>query len=252
MRQSPPHSGPITSRRGWVVKAILHEIFTGRYKGGDRLVESELGLTAGVSRTPVREALGELASIGVIDLKPNHGAVVKPFGPTQIHEMYHIRQIFEVEATRLAASRIDESVLRVFRERNDAFLLDQPRSKAWSASNMTLDQEFHEFVSVSSGNMRLAEEIGRYRTLVEAVREAVGNTGHAQDVALVEHNEIIDSLLERNSAKAAEAMARHNVNGTERAINALFSKSGKPLARTHPNDSVHGKGHNGAGQFPDR
>src|SRR5947208_11593481 len=73
---------PHGTRRGWVVKAILSSIFTGEFRGGDRLVEEELAVTIGVSRTPVREALGELAGIGVIELRPNHGAIVCPFGPT--------------------------------------------------------------------------------------------------------------------------------------------------------------------------
>src|SRR4051812_11092240 len=99
------------TRRGWVVKAILRSIFTGEFKGGDRLVEEELALTLGVSRTPVREALGELAAVWVVAIKPNHGAIVCPFGPTQIRELYHIRRLLEFEATLLAADRIDPNEL---------------------------------------------------------------------------------------------------------------------------------------------
>src|SRR5215212_10584501 len=114
----------IKTRRGWVVKQILHSIFTGQFKGGDRLVEEELAATIGVSRTPVREALGELAGIGLIDLKPNHGAIVRPFGPTEIAEIYHIRCILESEATRLAADKIELSALQHIRERTQRFLAD--------------------------------------------------------------------------------------------------------------------------------
>src|SRR4051794_17321377 len=82
-----------TARRDRVVKSILHSIFNAEVAGGDRLVEEELALKLGVSRTPIREALRELSAIGVIWLKPNHGAMVRPFGPVQLREIYHIRRI---------------------------------------------------------------------------------------------------------------------------------------------------------------
>jgi DNA-binding GntR family transcriptional regulator len=211
------------TRRGWVVKSILRSIFTGEFKGGDRLVEEEIALTLGVSRTPVREALGELASVWVITLKPNHGAIVRPFGPTQIRELYHVRRILETEASRLAAPRIDIGALEELRFEHDQLLHAEPRPHDWSARILALDQRFHERVARSSGSVRLAEEIDRYRGLIEAVREAVGNIAHAQDAALVEHLKVIERLLARDGEGAAEAMARHINRGTEAAVTALFS-----------------------------
>jgi len=221
---------PSKTRRGWAVKAILHAIFTGEFKGGDRLVEEELAMTIGVSRTPVREALGELAGVGVIDLKPNHGAVVRPFGPNQIRELYHVRKVLEAEAARLAADRIDPAALGEIRERHEELLRHQSRSPAWSADAMVLDEQFHELVSVSSGSQRLAEEIGRYRALVQSIREAVGNTERRQDVALLEHIKVIDELLSRQGERAAAAMDEHIVRGTEAAVTALFSNAHRRVA----------------------
>jgi DNA-binding GntR family transcriptional regulator len=82
-----------TTLRGQLVTRVLRSIFSGEVRGGDRLVEEELAAAYGVSRTPIREALGELAAIGMIHLKPNHGAVVRPFGPEQLIEIYHVRRI---------------------------------------------------------------------------------------------------------------------------------------------------------------
>ena len=221
MSQPAPKPATGKTRRGWVVNQILKGIFTGEFKGGDRLVEEELASIIGVSRTPVREAFCELAGIGVIELKPNAGAMVRPFGPEQIREMYHIRQLLEAEAARLAASRIDESALRDIRERTVA-CANEPPSPQWTAQSLILDQEFHEIVSVGSGSTRLAEEIARYRNLVDTIREAVGNTSHALEVALVEHTQVIDALLARDAEAAAAAMTQHIRRGTEAAIGALF------------------------------
>src|SRR5690349_2028268 len=108
-------NAPRHARRGRVVYGILHAIFKGELAGGDRLVEEELGAKFGVSRTPVREALTELAAIGVIWLKPNHGAMVRPFGMKQLLEIYHMRRLLESEATRLATRAIDHDELRRIR-----------------------------------------------------------------------------------------------------------------------------------------
>src|SRR5437773_2037541 len=62
---------PHATLRSQLVSKVLHQIFGGELRGGDRLVEEELAKNFGVSRTPIREALGELAAIGVISLRPN-------------------------------------------------------------------------------------------------------------------------------------------------------------------------------------
>src|SRR5688500_6772105 len=115
-------STPRRSRRGWVVGQILRSILTGEFRGGDRLVEEAIAATVGVSRTPIREAFSELAAIGLITLKPNHGAVARSFGPAQIQETYHIRWLLESEAARLAAGRIDHATLRSTRDRTQRCL----------------------------------------------------------------------------------------------------------------------------------
>lgn len=215
---------PKATRRIWVAKKILQLIFTGEFKGGDRLIEEEVAERIGVSRTPVREALGELAGIGVISLKPNHGALVRGFGAPQIREIYHIRKLLEAEATRMAEPRVDRNALQAMRDKTQQFLNATTRGPDWSGEAMALDQEFHETLASSSGSERLAEEIGRYRTLVQSIREAVANTSNAQDFALIEHTLIIDLLLDHQGQRAAEVMSQHIDRGAEVAATALSAQ----------------------------
>ena len=215
---------PSKTRRGWVAKAILRSIFTGQFKGGDRLVEEELAVTLGVSRTPIREALGELAGIYLISMRPNHGAVVSPWGPKQLRELYHIRRLLESEAARLAAPNIDPAALSKLREEHQHLLHVNPRPPTWSNDILQLDARFHDLVANSSGSDRLAEEIGRYRDLIDSIRETVRST-HAQETATAEHTAIIDFLLARDPARAAEAMSGHITRGTESAVASLFNSS---------------------------
>src|SRR5438045_5631056 len=116
---------PVDALRAPVVKHILKAIFTGEIRGSDRLVEQELAKKLGVSRTPVREALFELAAVGVIRLRPKLGVTVRDFGATQIREIYQIRRLLECEATRLCAGRIDEALLRQIRDETQARLAAQ-------------------------------------------------------------------------------------------------------------------------------
>lgn len=212
---------PKSTRRAWVAKRILQLIFTSELHGGDRLIEEEVAARIGVSRTPVREALSELAGVGVITLKPNHGAIVREFGANQIREIYHVRKILEAEATRLSVERINVDALREIREKTQEFLNASSRGADWSGDAMALDQQFHELIATSCGNARLTEEIERYRTLVQSIREAVGNTSNAQDFALIEHTLIIDLLLDKQGQRAAEVMAQHINRGAEMAAAAL-------------------------------
>ena len=219
----PPECPPIPAhtRRGWVVNQLLRSIFTGEFRGGDRLVEIEVAATLNVSRTPIREAFSELSAIGLIALKPNHGAIVRPFGPTQIREIYHVRGLLEAEATRLAAARINLGSLYTIREATQQCLA-APRSAGWTDATVELDRQLHELVAESCGSARLAEEISRYRGLVQAIRVAVGNNPQAQEVAMLEHTRIMDALLARDAQGAARLMAHHIQSGTLAAIGALF------------------------------
>jgi DNA-binding GntR family transcriptional regulator len=209
------------TRRGWVVHQILRSIFSGQFVGGDRLVEEEVAATLGVSRTPVREAFGGLAGIGMIAITPNHGAIVRPFGPAQLREIYQIRWLLEAEAARLATDRIDRKALSEIRERTQRFIR-APRDQHWSAKVVELDLEFHGLLARSCGCARLAEEIGRYRDLIQTIQQTVGNNASAQEVALADHTLIMDAMLQGDATAAAALMNAHIHHGTDAAIAALF------------------------------
>jgi DNA-binding GntR family transcriptional regulator len=146
---------------------------------------------------------------------------VRPFGSAQIREIYHLRKVLEAEATRMAETRIDHKALQEIREKTQQFLNAPTRAPDWSGEAMTLDQQFHELLATASGSERLAEEINRYRTLVQSIREAVGNIQNAQDFALIEHTLIIDLLLDHQGQRAAEVMGQHIDRGAEIAAAAI-------------------------------
>src|SRR5438105_15802990 len=87
-------------RRQAIMRSLMTDVFNGRLCAGQHLVTQELAERFGVSHTPIREALIELAGVGVIDLLPNRGAVVRQVTPHDVREVYHVRRVLECEATR--------------------------------------------------------------------------------------------------------------------------------------------------------
>jgi DNA-binding GntR family transcriptional regulator len=223
---------PRSTLRGQIVSNVLDAIFARELKGGDRLIEEELAVKLGVSRTPIREALSELAGIGVIQIKPNLGAIVMPFGPKQLREIYHIRRLLEQEATRLATEHVSHDELKEIRSESERLLSRTNRGRIWSEAAMALDQRFHELISSSCGSERLASEIARYRILIQSIRRALGNRLSAQVDALSEHMRIIDHMVAGESDKAAAEMAQHIHRGAENAAAAVFSEEAESGKRS--------------------
>src|SRR6266404_9416011 len=79
-------------RRQTIVESLLAEIFRGGLRAGERLVTEQLARRFGVSHTPIREALIELAGIGIVDLFPNRGAVVRRVTTKDVREVCHVRR----------------------------------------------------------------------------------------------------------------------------------------------------------------
>jgi len=215
---------------------MLLSIFGGTWKAGDRLREENLAALFHVSRTPIREALQELAAVGLVELRPNCGALVAPFGPHEIEEIYEIRALLESEATRRACAAIPVEDLQHLQAELTDLLSATSRSLAWSQRAWDADRQLHGLISVHCPNRRLAREIARYGTFVQIVRETVGNRDRAQDAAIKEHRAIVAALLRRHPAKAAEAMHEHIQIAGQTAVEAmrpLFSpakqRRGKPL-----------------------
>src|SRR3954452_9727678 len=98
-------------RRQAIVQSLLTEVFEGRLRAGQHLVTQDLADRFGVSHTPIREALIAVAGIGIIDLLPNRGAVVRRVTARDVREICEVRRILECEAVRNACGRADPGQL---------------------------------------------------------------------------------------------------------------------------------------------
>ena len=215
-------------RRHNVVTEILADLFHSEIKPGQRLRVEHLADRHGVSVTPIREALVELAGLGLVELQPNRGAVVRPFGPRQVREICHLRKVLECEATRSACGRIAPFELEAL-ERELSELAVAPRSKKWSTETRRLDSVLHELIAARCGNERLAYEIGRYSVIYRMLRDARHRHRTARDNYTKmeensEHLAIVQALAVGDAEKAAAAMGYHIDQSAAAIEQDLFTK----------------------------
>lgn len=205
-------------RRQAVVRFVLTEVFQGRLRAGERLVTQALANRFGVSHTPIREALIELAGIGVVDLLPNRGAVVRRVTASDVREVCQVRRVLESLATRQACGRIDLATLHAVATEIGK-LAAADRTSETAARARDLDSRLHDLIAASCGNTLLAAEITRLKTLFRAFRdvawerEEARNDFHRIGVEAREHLAIVRALLDGDAAAARMAMARHIRSG---------------------------------------
>jgi DNA-binding GntR family transcriptional regulator len=202
-------------RRKAIVQSLLTEVFQGHLRAGQHLVTQELAARFGVSHTPVREALIALAGLGIIDLVPNRGAVIRRVSAKEVREMGHVRRVLECEAVRGACGRIDRTELRAQAVRLRRLVAIRAPGHTFIDEARAIDTWLHDRIAGSSGNAFLANEIGRLKLLFQAFRDvSYGRDEAHQDfcrltVEAHEHLAIVDALLGNDRRAALCAMSRH-------------------------------------------
>jgi len=220
---SPKASASVEARptgREHLVSELIRAILQGKYRAGARLVEQELATQLGVSRTPIREAIASLAAMGLVEMRVNRGAVVRGFGKEQLRQMYELRRILECAAIRLACGKIPLISLESLYARMT--LLDQRTGPQWSDRAMAMDRRMHDLIARHCGNDRLADEIQRYRDMIQAARDLVGNQQQAQRLAVAAHKRIIEALLNQDADASVSAMDAHIIETHAIVSETLF------------------------------
>jgi len=200
-----------------VVRGLLAGLLKGEWQGGARLTEAEAVARFGVSRTPVREALLELQGLGFVELRRNCGAIFLPFGPEELREIYSVRSLLEVEATRLAAGRIPDATLRSL-----LTIFSQLRETDGFDPDWEHDRTLHRVIAEASGNRRLLAEIARYGDVVQAVREIVGEQDFGiHETTADEHLAILSALADHDAERAEASMNTHLAQASDSAAQAV-------------------------------
>ncbi len=195
-------------KSGQIREMLEQEIVTGDRRAGERLDEQAVALRFGVSRTPVREAINQLASAGLVELIPNRGAFVRETGLTELVEMFEVMAEMEGMAGRLAARRIAAPA----RARLQAALLACENAAAREAPDDYYyeNERFHQAIYDACGNGFLAAEARRLHQRLKAFRRLQLRVPHRMHQSLVEHRRIV-AAIEAGEGAAAEAELKSHI-----------------------------------------
>ncbi len=219
-RSTKPPKAHHGLRRQAIVQSLLTDVFQGDLRPGQRLVTQDLAERFGVSHTPIREALIALAGVGILDLLPNRGAVVRRVTARDVREVCQVRRALECEATRNACGRIlkgdlDELAAHLKR----LMAVTQPAKGCFLDEARAVDTRLHDLIAANCGNTFLANELGRLKMLFRAfrdvsyVRHEARNDFRRLAEEAGEHLAIVEALLAGDRRAAARAMARHIQSG---------------------------------------
>ncbi|WP_213000166.1 GntR family transcriptional regulator [Winogradskya consettensis] len=194
--------------------AIRARIMSGDIPIGAQLRQAELAKTLGVSRTPVREALRQLQTGGLIEVVPHRGAVVRVPAPWDVRETYEVRAELEGLVCERAVPRITRDGLDDLRKANEAL---RPGAIRPDGSSTVANDSFHTLIHGIAGNERLARVI---KEINEAFPRNVSalvlqdNPRHRED-NFAEHERIITALAADDAETARREMQAHVISAGE-------------------------------------
>lgn len=222
MKRTAPatHARADLSVREKAYLLIQQKIARGELPPGSAVSEIPLAQELGSSRTPIREALGQLVAEGLLEQTPNRGTVVVQLGRQDIIDLYELREALEVYAVGKVASRAntpqDLQRLQSFADQILA-IRDELRKSGRDKLDpkqmhrfIACDLGFHTLLLRIASNARILKVVNETRLLIRIF--AIHRAGH--DMAALakihsQHREILDAVTAKSSTRAMALMSNH-------------------------------------------
>ncbi|OJU82390.1 MAG: hypothetical protein BGO11_10640 [Solirubrobacterales bacterium 70-9] len=185
-------------------------INSGEWSAGELHSVGEVADEFGVSRTPVREAVLQLADAGLVAFERNVGFRILRSTPSQIVEIFHLRLLLEVPATRLTARDAGEETLATMRA--ELAEMSAAAKKGDESLFMQHDRYFHDAAISGAGNDRLITTVDRLRDATRLIGASTVERRRSLFDIADEHRPILDAFERRDAAAAAAAMRDHVVH----------------------------------------
>ncbi|WP_317932652.1 GntR family transcriptional regulator [Halioxenophilus sp. WMMB6] len=198
-----------------ITTTLRNAIVCGDIKPGTKLSEPKLAREYHISRGPLREAIRRLESMKLVKYVPREGARVITLDLPQVIEIYHIREALESKAAALAAHNISEDGLNKLKHL--LALAEQHMATSGGAYiQADVDIDFHYQVIQSSGNQMLihllCEELYYLIRMYRYQSSLQPNRSHN---ALIEHQQLIMALEQRDEQLAEMIMRKHIVRARQ-------------------------------------
>jgi DNA-binding GntR family transcriptional regulator len=196
-----------TTRADAIRQKLADDILQGVYSPGARLDESGLAKRFNVSRTPVREALRQLTSAGLVEMRPRRGVIVSLPSDTALAEMFEVMGELEAACVRLATQRMSPAErvrLEVVHRRSFEAVRNNDKE-----SYRALNFEFHDVIYRGAHNeFLLATTIG-IRQRIAPFRRAQFAIAERLAKSHAEHDAILRAVLSGDGQTASELMRNH-------------------------------------------
>jgi len=199
--------------RALEIRNILQaEIESGELPPGAALDERALAERFGVSRTPVREALQQLAALDLVRIAPRHGVSVARFSITRMRSMLEFIGELEAICAKLATRRIDSAGITRLKASLAACkeAADRADSRAYAEAN----RELHDVIYQASRNPYLTDHLRAARRMVQRYHTRYFHTQAQMRKSYNDHVAVVEAILKGDEAEAYHAMLRHVPAGT--------------------------------------
>jgi DNA-binding GntR family transcriptional regulator len=198
-----------------VLEVVRASIIGGQLVSGGLYSVAELAETLQVSRTPVREALIELATRGMVRFERNRGVRILGTSIHDLEEIFEIRLMLEVPAARQAVRRMAPADVKALR----SHLASMERAaEAGDVARLWVhDRQFHRALMVASGNRRLAEYVDTLRDMVLVRGVTTAGRARSLEAIVAEHRAILDRV-EAGDPEGTAAAVRAHIEQTARLL----------------------------------
>lgn len=192
--------------RGRITDALRDAILSGRLRPGSRVRQEELAEQFGISRIPVREALHQLESEGLVVLVPNSGAWISKLDRAECIEIYKIRERLEPLALQESAAGLSEEALARLED-----LADRIEASNDTDEFLRLDRAFH-LASYEGAEMpQLRRMIQKFWNTTQQYRRAFAATVGRAGMQMVHHEHLlmVEALKRRDGEQASLILYGH-------------------------------------------
>lgn len=197
---------------------LQRDILTGRIKPGQKLTEQQLCKEYGVSRTPVREALRQLETDGLVENILNRGAFAVGMSEQDYKDLFELRKVYEIQAVKWAIERISEEEMDKLEETFEFMEFYTLRNDI--NKMLTINIGFHQAIYEAAHNRMLRKLLSSYQNFLKYKgADSVYSDDYLQTV-LEEHRAIFKAFKDRDSEEGALAMELHIDRAKQRRCGA--------------------------------
>ena len=204
----PLSENPDLLRRELAYERLKDALQHADLEAGQVLSENQLSKILGISRTPVREAIQQLAQEGLVQVIPGRAITVAAPSVRSVMDVVHLRLLLEPELMRLSTESLGKDEQQELLEIVDIMerACDVGDQQSWSRN----DTRYHEIIGEACPNQLLADVVLQMRNRAHHLANIDSQTNPARlRECTAEHREIVECIVAQDADGAAEAMRRH-------------------------------------------